>query len=136
MTGSLHPMLAHVLKAPRCGAKNRRGLPCQCPAMKGRRRCSLHGGKSTGARTPLGLQKIRKGSWKHGLRSKRLQDEAKSRARQEERRMAQALMAARADVPTGLFLLAGAELVPTVKVRGVGTATEPPAEWAREGDNE
>ena len=38
-------------KAPRCGAKTRRGTPCQCPAMAGKRRCRLHGGKSTGPRT-------------------------------------------------------------------------------------
>src|SRR5262245_59208905 len=39
-------------KAPRCGAKTRRGSPCQAPAMrnaKGRyTRCRLHGGASTG----------------------------------------------------------------------------------------
>jgi hypothetical protein len=31
-------------KAPHCGAKNRRGLACQQPAMKNGR-CRLHGGK-------------------------------------------------------------------------------------------
>lgn len=35
-------------KAPRCGAKTRRGTSCQCPAMANGR-CRLHGGKSTGA---------------------------------------------------------------------------------------
>ena len=38
-------------KAPRCGAKTRRGSSCQCPAMTNGR-CRLHGGKSTGA--PIG----------------------------------------------------------------------------------
>jgi len=33
--------------APRCGARNRRGSPCQCPAMRNGR-CRLHGGLSTG----------------------------------------------------------------------------------------
>ena len=35
--------------APRCGAKNRAGTPCRAPAMRGRRRCRLHGGKNPGA---------------------------------------------------------------------------------------
>jgi len=26
------------MKAPRCGAKNRQGNHCQCPAMRGKRR--------------------------------------------------------------------------------------------------
>jgi hypothetical protein len=29
---------------PRCGAKTRRGSPCQSPAMRGKKRCRLHGG--------------------------------------------------------------------------------------------
>ena len=33
----------------RCGAKTRKGTPCQNPAMKGKARCRNHGGKSTGA---------------------------------------------------------------------------------------
>jgi hypothetical protein len=48
-------------RAPRCGARNRRGLPCQCPAMKNGH-CRLHGGLSTGARTAEGRKRIRKGS--------------------------------------------------------------------------
>ena len=57
-------------KAPRCGAKTRRGSPCQAPAMrnaKGRyTRCRLHGGASTGPRTLEGLQRSRSARWKHG----------------------------------------------------------------------
>lgn len=34
--------------APRCLAKNRRGMPCQAPAIRSKHRCRLHGGKSTG----------------------------------------------------------------------------------------
>jgi hypothetical protein len=40
--------------APRCGARTRRGTACQCPAIRGRRRCRLHGGLSTGPRTLKG----------------------------------------------------------------------------------
>ncbi|CCQ72422.1 HGGxSTG domain-containing protein [Magnetospira sp. QH-2] len=42
-----HPMN----QAPRCGAKTRRGTPCQAPAMVGKRRCRLHAGKASGAPT-------------------------------------------------------------------------------------
>jgi hypothetical protein len=35
--------------AARCGAKTRAGGKCQCPAIRGRQRCRLHGGRSTGA---------------------------------------------------------------------------------------
>jgi hypothetical protein len=55
--------------APRCGAKNRRGLPCQCPAMANGR-CRLHGGLSTGPKTPEGIERIRRAVTKHGNYSK------------------------------------------------------------------
>lgn len=54
--------------APRCGAKTRRGTRCQGPAMPNGR-CRMHGGKSTGPRTPEGLVRCRRSRWKHGLRS-------------------------------------------------------------------
>lgn len=52
----------------RCGAQTRAGSPCRSPAMANRR-CRMHGGKSTGARTAEGLQRSRKAPIKHGLRS-------------------------------------------------------------------
>ena len=55
-------------KAPRCGAKTRRGTPCQCPAMSNGR-CRLHGGLSTGPKTPEGLARSQKANWKLGLYS-------------------------------------------------------------------
>lgn len=61
-------------KAPRCGAKTRSGTPCQAPAMKNGR-CRLHGGKSTGPKTPEGLERSRKARWKHGLYSADLKKE-------------------------------------------------------------
>lgn len=45
--------------APRCGARTRHGTPCQCPALGGKRRCRLHGGRSTGPKTLEGLARIR-----------------------------------------------------------------------------
>jgi len=55
--------------APRCGAKTRKGTPCMAPAMKNGR-CRLHGGKSTGPRTPEGKERSRKANWKTGYYSK------------------------------------------------------------------
>ena len=56
--------------APRCGAKTRHGTPCQCPAIRNRRRCRLHGGRSTGPRTPEGVERIRQAQLKHGWYTK------------------------------------------------------------------
>ncbi|MEQ8322187.1 MAG: HGGxSTG domain-containing protein [Rhodospirillales bacterium] len=53
------PMLLDMQQAPRCGAKTRKGSPCQSPAMKNGR-CRMHGGLSTGA--PKG----NKNAFKHG----------------------------------------------------------------------
>jgi hypothetical protein len=56
--------------APRCGAKNRRGTLCQAPAIRGRRRCRLHGGWSRGPVTVGGLERSRRARWTHGQRSR------------------------------------------------------------------
>ena len=56
-------------KAPRCGAKTRRGTACQCPAMRNGR-CRRHGGLSTGPKTPEGLERIRRAATKHGRYSR------------------------------------------------------------------
>jgi hypothetical protein len=61
-------------KAARCGAKNRRGSPCQCPAMKNGR-CRLHGGLSTGPKTAAGIKRIRQAVTKHGRYSARAKAE-------------------------------------------------------------
>ncbi|HXM22205.1 MAG TPA: HGGxSTG domain-containing protein [Terriglobales bacterium] len=61
-------------KAPRCGAKNRRGTSCQCPAMPNGR-CRLHGGLSTGARTAEGIERIRQTLTKHGRYSQAARQE-------------------------------------------------------------
>ena len=54
----------------RCGAKTRAGGACQNPAIKGRSRCKLHGGRSTGPRTPEGRARSVAAHTKHGRRSK------------------------------------------------------------------
>ena len=59
--------------APRCGAHSRRngGAPCKCPAMKGKKRCRIHGGKSTGP-SKEGRERLSKLWLKHGGRSRRV----------------------------------------------------------------
>jgi glucans biosynthesis protein len=45
-----HPRnTAPMNAAPRCGARTRSGSACLSPAISGKSRCRLHGGKSTGA---------------------------------------------------------------------------------------
>ncbi len=51
--------------APRCGARNRTGLPCKAPAMANGR-CRSHGGKSTGPTTQQGLDNLRAARTIHG----------------------------------------------------------------------
>jgi hypothetical protein len=41
--------LKNIRAAPRCGAKTRAGGSCQCPSVRGRHRCRIHGGLSPGA---------------------------------------------------------------------------------------
>ena len=47
-----------------------KGGACQNPAIKGRSRCKLHGGKSTGPRTSEGRARVTVANTKHGRRSK------------------------------------------------------------------
>ena len=54
----------------RCLAKTRKGTFCQRAAYKHNGRCRLHGGLSTGARTPEGLQRISEANLKHGRQTK------------------------------------------------------------------
>jgi uncharacterized protein YjcR len=54
-------------QAPRCGAKTRKGTPCQSPAMPNGR-CRMHGGISSGA--PKG----NRNAWKHGLYDARMME--------------------------------------------------------------
>jgi len=58
-----------------CGAKNRRGQPCQCKRLFRGGRCRFHGGLSTGPKTPEGKARalealrrwrLRSSSWHRG----------------------------------------------------------------------
>jgi hypothetical protein len=62
--------------ARRCCAKTRKGTPCQSPAMRNGR-CRMHGGASTGPRTPAGLARSSRANWKHGLYSQQAKQEAR-----------------------------------------------------------
>jgi len=53
-----------------CLAKNRSGKPCQKHPIVGRTRCRLHGGLSTGPKTPEGKARIAAAHYKHGQRSR------------------------------------------------------------------
>lgn len=59
-----------MIQFKQCGAKARtnRGLPCRAPAMANGR-CRLHGGKSTGAKTAVGLMRVKMANTKHGFYS-------------------------------------------------------------------
>ena len=61
-----------MLASPRCGAKVRSGGSCRSPAVRGKRRCRMHGGApESGA--PRGNQNARK----HGLFTKVANNERK-----------------------------------------------------------
>jgi len=51
---------------PRCGARTRAGCPCRAPAIHGKQRCRMHGGRSTGPRTPEGRARIAAARTTHG----------------------------------------------------------------------
>jgi len=55
--------LRNIRAAPRCGAKTRAGTPCQSPAIRGRARCRIHGGLSSGAPHREGTGNFKNGYW-------------------------------------------------------------------------
>ena len=67
MTQDLDEFLETLLKRSRarrsrkkkCSARTRSGAPCQAPGNGRGDRCKLHGGKSTGPRTPEGRERAR-----------------------------------------------------------------------------
>jgi len=62
MTGEHPQKIEAMLASPRCGARTRAGRPCMSPAVRGKRRCRMHGG-AEGSGAPRG----NKNALKHGL---------------------------------------------------------------------
>ncbi len=62
MTANYPRNTGPMLSSPRCGAKTRSGGPCKSPAVRGKRRCRMHGG-APGSGAPRGNQN----ALKHGL---------------------------------------------------------------------
>ena len=60
------PMLASL----RCGARTRSGKPCASPAVRGKRRCLMHGG-AAGSGAPRGNQN----ALRHGLYTRKAIEE-------------------------------------------------------------
>lgn len=51
-----------MLASPRCGAKTRCGGACRSPAVRGRKRCRMHGGAQGS-----GAPRANRNAWKHGM---------------------------------------------------------------------
>ena len=77
----------HGVKRPQakrtCGACTRLRTPCQCKAIRTKRgalRCRLHGGLSTGPKTPEGRARVQQAIIKYwaGVRAVRQADREKS----------------------------------------------------------
>ena len=58
------------IQCPRCQALNREAEQCAKPAIKGKRVCNFHGGRSTGPKTVQGMTEIKLVATKHGKYSK------------------------------------------------------------------
>jgi len=87
------------LKSPRCGARTRHQGCCRQPAMANGR-CRMHGGLSTGPRTPEGLARCRATRLVHGCRT-RAHIALRSRAAHAARRLRALTREPSARVPAG-----------------------------------
>ena len=87
----------------RCGAKTRKGAPCQRPAKLPVGRCRLHGGASTGPRTKEGLARLAASKTKHGRFTKQKRAEAKRRAETGRRILAKLKQIERQILDAGLM---------------------------------
>ena len=63
MDQDVETRLRNLRRAPRCGARTRAGTACQRPALRGRRRCRLHGGLSPGAPRGHKNGNFKSGEW-------------------------------------------------------------------------
>lgn len=64
------------IRCRRCSARSKRTkLRCGAPAMRGKKVCATHGGKSTGPKTEQGKANSAKANLKHGKYTKQAQTE-------------------------------------------------------------
>jgi len=64
------------VSCPRCQAKSKRTkLQCAAPALKGKRVCKTHGGRSTGPTTESGRQRCAKAKTIHGRETRQIRKE-------------------------------------------------------------
>ena len=83
----------------RCQAKSKRTtLQCAAPALKGKRVCKTHGGRSTGPKTEAGRQRCAEAKTIHGR---------ETREARNERSLASARLAVLEEVGFGIGLLKG-----------------------------
>jgi uncharacterized protein YjcR len=60
-----------MLASPRCGANTRAGVPCRSPAVRGKRRCRMHGG-ARGSGAPKGNKNaLKSGAYTKAARERR-----------------------------------------------------------------
>jgi hypothetical protein len=60
-----------MARSHRCGARTRNGHPCRSPAVRGKRRCRMHGG-AAGSGAPMGNQNaLRHGHYTTGAIAER-----------------------------------------------------------------
>ena len=90
MTTKAQERMALARTAPLCGAKARTtGEPCKRLARRGSGRCRYHGGRSTGPKSAVALDALKKRMTKHGWFAREARD-----ARKEQRAALRALKAA------------------------------------------
>jgi uncharacterized protein YjcR len=73
MTGDHPRNTGPMRESARCGARTRKGTPCQAPAVRGKARCRMHGG-AKGSGAPVG----NRNALKHGMYTKAALEEQKA----------------------------------------------------------
>jgi len=71
------------IRCPRCQATSKRSKQqCGAPAMRGKRVCKTHGGKSTGPKTNTGRQRCAVAKTTHGRETRAIRAERKRKLAQ------------------------------------------------------